>query len=228
MKKLGLLFHHSSGRTPNFSVHQLSCLKCIKARRAVQLTEWNAVVLFVLLRVCVCICRRRSIVITKACLAQTVLLLQDNFAKLLFCFAVWMQLQNDLSFILGTTVPLSAWILASHSDWCLILNMLLFWCKVEVKIVILHYCVDIFLRNANPISDDFVNMCQVDQAFSKTLVRNSRNSNCNQCGCTCLCEADLNWWIFFSLSWDWFDCQFFPFVLKEKREVVVLQKYRST
>lgn len=49
-KKFGLVFHHSSGRTPDFSVHQLSCLKCIKARRAVQPTEWNAVVLFVLLQ----------------------------------------------------------------------------------------------------------------------------------------------------------------------------------
>lgn len=48
-KIVGLIFHHSSSRTPNFSVHQ-SCLKCIKARRSGQHTEWkNLVVLFVLL-----------------------------------------------------------------------------------------------------------------------------------------------------------------------------------
>jgi len=48
-KKLGPTFQHSSGRTPNFSIHRLSCFKCTKARRAVQPTEWNAVVLFALL-----------------------------------------------------------------------------------------------------------------------------------------------------------------------------------
>lgn len=71
-------------------------------------------------------------------------------------------------------------------------ELLLFWCKVEVKIVVLYYHADIFLRDANPISDDFVNMCQVEQAFNRTLVRNSRNSDCNQYGCNCLCEAGLN------------------------------------
>lgn len=46
-----LLFQRSSGRTPNFSLHQLSSFKCIKAIRAVQPTEWNVVVLFILLQI---------------------------------------------------------------------------------------------------------------------------------------------------------------------------------
>lgn len=48
-KKFGLVFQHISGRISNCSVHQLFRFKCVKARRAVQPTEWNAVVLFVLL-----------------------------------------------------------------------------------------------------------------------------------------------------------------------------------
>lgn len=49
--KMCLLFQRSSGRTPNFSLHQLSSFKCIKAIQAVQPTEWNVVVLFILLQI---------------------------------------------------------------------------------------------------------------------------------------------------------------------------------
>lgn len=134
------MFYHSSGRTPNFSIHQSLCLKCIKERRSGQHTETCLYCCAV--GVCFCIWRSRSIVITKACLAQTVLLLRVHFPKFLSCSVGWMQLdwyEGDkmMCFMLGSTVHLPAWILGLDEDWCLILYVLPFQCKVGVNIVML-------------------------------------------------------------------------------------------
>lgn len=55
-------------------------------------------------------------------------------------------------------------------------------------------------RNANPVSGDFVSVYQVQQAFKKTLIRSSRNSNCNWYNCPCLREGDSNWWMIILLE----------------------------
>lgn len=91
-KIVGFVFYHSSGRTPNFSVHQWLCLKCIKERRSRQHTETWLYCCAVGVCLLFCMWRSRSIVITKACLAQTVLLLEVRFPKFLFCSVGWMQL----------------------------------------------------------------------------------------------------------------------------------------
>lgn len=91
-KILGLIFHHSSSRTLNFSVHQSLCLKCIKARRSCEGAHWVELGCTVwAVGVCFCIWRSRSMVITQACLAQTVLLLRVSLPKFVFCSVEWRQ-----------------------------------------------------------------------------------------------------------------------------------------
>lgn len=77
-------------------------------------------------------------------------------ASILLCgrnaFVLVSRWQNNLEFYFGNHC---SFVIVNSCIWlrlCLIWSVLLFWCEVEVKVVILHYHVDLLLRDTNPMS----------------------------------------------------------------------------